>query len=441
MRTAPRVRGHFLTGNLPEIFGDPLSFFTRAARDYGDIVLLRQLNTPLYLVSRPDYIESVLVTNNQNFVKSIGLRRSRLLLGNGLLTSEGDFWRHQRRLIQPAFHRQRITTYGETMVAYAERTAAQWRDGATCDIHPEMMRLTLQIVAKTLFDADVTQDTDEVGQALEVVLRQFIARAATGFLVPETWPTPGNLRMRRAVARLDRIIYRIIEERRREDKDHGDLLSILLCAQDDEGTTMTDKQLRDEVMTLFLAGHETTAIALSWTWYLLSQNPEVEHKLHAELKDVLGGRPPTVADLARLPYTDAVIKESMRLYPPAWVIGREALAPFQLGDYALPKGATVLTSQWVMHRDPRYFDEPERFSPERWSGEFERRLPRFAYFPFGGGPRQCIGNSFAVMEANLLLATLAQHFTLSLSSEARIKPLPAITLRPRYGIPMILQTR
>ncbi len=441
MRTPPRVRGHILTGNLPEIFGDPLTFFTRIARDYGDVVLVRQLNTPLYLVSHPDYIESILVTHNQNFVKSIGLRRSRLLLGNGLLTSEGDFWRHQRRLIQPAFHRQRIATYGETMVAYAERTASHWQDKTTFDIHHEMMRLTLQIVAKTLFDADVTQDTDEVGQALEVVLRQFIARAATGFLLPETVPTPGNLRMRRAVERLDRIIYRIIEERRKEDKDHGDLLSILLCAQDDEGTTMTDKQLRDEMMTLFLAGHETTAIALSWTWYLLSQNPQAEEKLHAELNTVLGGRSPTVADLAQLPYTDAVVKESMRLYPPAWVVGRESLNAFELGDYSLPKHATLLMSQWVMHRHPRYFDEPERFQPERWLDGLEHRLPRFAYFPFGGGPRQCIGNSFAVMEANLLLATLAQRFQLELASHACIKPLPAITLRPRYGIPMVLHRR
>lgn len=445
----PGPRSHFLIGDFLAFNRDPLAFLTRYAREYGDVVELHLLNRPTYLINRPDYIEDVLVTHNHNFIKSRGLRESRSVLGTGLLTSEGEFWRRQRRLIQPAFHRNHIAAYGDVMVAYTQRMLATWRSGEIRDIHQDMMRLTLEIVAKTLFDTDVAGEAQEVGEAMRVVLEHFNAQASTGFLIPNSLPTPGNRRMRQAVQQLDAIIYNIIRQRRTDGTERGDLLSTLLEAHDEDGSRMTDKQLRDEVMTLFLAGHETTAIALSWTWHLLSQHPEAEARLWTELRSVLNGRAPTVTDLPQLRYTEWVVNESLRLYPPAWVIGREAVRECEIGRYTLPAGSTIVMSQWVMHRDPRYFKEPERFKPERWANDpssssgqvLAKHLPRFAYFPFGGGPRQCIGNSFALMEARLLLATIAPAFRLVASPGPEVTPWPTITLRPRHGMWMELRKR
>jgi cytochrome P450 len=402
-------------------------------RDYGDIVTMRYYNFRVYFVSHPDFIEQVLVTDNRKFIKGRILRKNRQLFGNGLLTSEGDFWLRQRRLAQPAFHRGRIATYADTMVRYASRMASEWRGGEERDIHAEMMRLTLSIVAKTLFDADVDREAKRVGHALEAIMH--LNSDFRKLILTPTWlPTPRKVRATIATAKLNRIIYRFIEERRAAGNDNGDLLSMLLAARDDDGSRMTDRQLRDESITIFLAGHETTANALSWTWMLLAQNPDVEAKLHEELDRVLGGRTPTIDDLPNLRYTGLVVTESMRLYPPAWGMARIAIEDTEVAGYPIPKGCGVSLAQWVVHRDPRWFDAPLEFRPERWEGDLAKRLPRFAYFPFGGGPRQCIGNNFAVMEATLLLATLAQQFRISLVPGKEIIPAASITLRPKTGI-------
>src|SRR6266849_5529103 len=360
-------------------------------------------------INHPYLIEEVLVTNARKYSKGRVLRANKHVFGEGLLTSEGDFWLRQRRLAQPAFHRARIASYAATMVAYAQRMLDGWRDGDERDAHQEMMRLTLQIVGKTLFDADVERDAQEVGKSLELLL-EIGADFRRTIFVPHWLPTPANLRVKREVAQIEKILYRIIAERRGSGRDAGDLLSMLLAAQDEDGSRMTDRQLRDETITLFLAGHETTASTLSWTWWLLAQNPRVEAKLHAELDSVLGDRAPTRDDLPKLVYTGHVITESLRLYPAAWGIARLAVEDHEIAGYPVTKGMGVAMAQWVVHRDPRWYDAPEKFRPERWEDDLLKRLPRFAYFPFGGGPRQCIGNTFALMEATLILATIARKF-------------------------------
>jgi cytochrome P450 len=418
-----------------------LRFLERLAKNYGDISFFHLLNVPICFINRPEYIESVLVSGVSDFTKSKDYAPLKILMGDGLLTSEGEFWRRQRKLVQPAFHRERIAAYGAVMVNYAERMIAGWREGETRDAHKDMMKLTLDIVGKTLFDADVASDAAEVGEALEVGMERYSALAWFAVFLPPSVMTPWNWIFHRMLRRLNTIIYRIIRARRESKNDPGDLLSILLQAQAEDGSRMTDQQLRDEVMTLFLAGHETTANALAWTWYLLSLNPEAEARLHTELKEVLDGRSPRFEDLQRLRYTQMVVKESLRLFPPAWGIGRETLKEIHLGDYRLPAGTNVFISQWVMHRDPRYFDRPEEFHPERWTEEFEKQLPKFAYFPFGGGPRVCVGASFASMETALLLATIAQRYRLALVPGHPVKPLASVTLRPKQGIRVKLQKR
>jgi cytochrome P450 len=438
----PGPRGHFLIGHLPEFRRDMLGFLTRMAREYGDCVAFRLGWKRVYLVNHPDLIESVLVADSRHYIKHYVLRLLRPTFGNGLLLSEGDFWLRQRRLVQPAFHRDRIAAYGAIMVTYAERMLAAWQDGETRDIHRDMMRLTLEIVAKALFDADVAAQAQDVGDALETGMQTFVRRWRSVYPLPVWIPTPTNLRIKRTVRRLDAIIYGFIKERRATGRDRGDLLSMLLQAQDaDDGTRMTDKQVRDEAMTLFLAGHETTANALSWTWYLLSQHPEVEAKLTGELETVLGGRSPTVADLPRLRYTEMVVTESMRLFPPVYAFGREAVRDGTLGGYRVRRGTTVVMSQWVMHRHPAYFDNPEQSYPERWADGLAKRLPKFAYFPFGGGPRLCIGNSFAMMETVLILATMVPKFRFTMLPNYPVVPRTTVTLRPEHGIKGILSKR
>lgn len=440
-RLPPGPPGHLIQGHQAEFRRDPLALLTRTAREYGDLATIRFGPLRILLASHPDYVESVLVTNARIFRKGPALRRNSVLLGSGLLTSEGEQWRRQRRLIQPAFGRERVTAYGEVMSAYAQRAVAGWADGETRDIHAEMMRLTLAIVAKTLFDADVESDSQRVGKALEAALESFNRHSTGIFTIPIWIPTRSNLQLRRARLDLDSVIFRFINARRRDSEDRGDVLSILLGARDESGQPMPMKQLRDEVMTLFLAGHETTAIALSWTFYLLSQNPEVESRLVSELESVLDGKPPTPADLSRLPYLEATVDESLRIYPPAWVVARQSTAPFELGGYQFPEGTIVMTSQWVSHRDPRYFHEPEAFRPERWLEGLARQIPKYAYYPFGGGPRMCIGHSFARMEAALLLATVVQRYHLELAPGQAVVPQPSITLRPRHGIRMVVRRR
>jgi len=422
---------------------DPLKFLLDSARDYGDIVYLKFGPQAVYLLNDPDSIRDVLVTNNRNFVKSRGLEMAKKFLGEGLLTSEGEFHRRQRRLAQPAFHRQRINSYAAVMTDYGHRTRTRWQAGEELDIWQEMMRLTLAIVGKTLFDADVEAEAPQIGAALTEIMQLFerVSNPFAGLL--EKLPLPSNFRFLKAKQRLDSTIYRIINERRASGEDRGDLLSMLLLAQDEEGDggSMTDVQLRDEAMTLFVAGHETTANALTWTWYLLSQHPEVEAKLHEEIDAVLAGRLPTADDVARLRYTEMVFAESMRLYPPAWTMGRRVLANYDVSGYVLPANSIVLVSQWVMHHDPRYFPDPFKFDPERWTAEAREARPKFSYFPFGGGPRVCIGEQFAWMEGALLIATIAQQWRMRLASDQIVEPRAMITLRPKHGMRMVVEAR
>jgi cytochrome P450 len=435
----PGPKGHFLSGHLPEMRRDLLGFYLRCAREYGDCTTLRFGLRRIFFVNHPTLIEQVL--HSRNFTKHYALRMNRLLLGNGLLTSEGDFWLRQRRLIQPVFQRERIVSYASDMVAFTQRQLASWRDGEVRDLHAEMRKLTLAIASKSLFGADVTGQSEAVGQALHDAMGTFSQRFFRVFRIPERVPTPENLRIRRAIRRLDAILYGLINQRRAEgEKD--DLLSILLHARhESDGTGMTDQQLRDEAMTLFLAGHETTALALSWGWYLLAQHPQVVEELQTELRQVLGGRPPTVGDLPNLRYTEMVVQEVMRVYPPAYAIGRQAIQACTIGGYPVPAGGTVLMSQWVVHRDPRFFDDPERFYPGRWADGLARRLPRYAYFPFGGGQRLCIGNTFALMELSLVLATIAQSFRFALTPGLVVGVRPQLTLQPDRPILLKLQRR
>jgi cytochrome P450 len=441
-KSPPGPRGHWLTGNLAHFKQDRLAFFTDCARRHGDCVALRFGPKRIWLLNHPDLVEDVLVTQNRSFIKHFALRQARRALGNGLLTSEGDFWRDQRKLAQPAFQRDRIASFAPIMVEFAERMLRAWADGQTRDAQADMMRLTLEIVGKTLFDSDVSSQTASAHAAMEILLHRFTARVGKILKLPDYIPTPANLRMERAAKRLDRILYQIIERRRVSGEDPGDLLSRLLHAQDEQsGRRMTNRQLRDEAMTLFLAGHETTANTLAWCWYLLATHPEAEARLHAELDSVLGGRPPTVDDLPKLEYTDWVVTEALRVYPTVWIIGREAIEPCTIGGYHVRPGTTMYMSQWVLHRDPRFFDDPESFRPERWADGLARRIPRYAYFPFGGGPRICIGNMFAQMEAVLLLATIARRFRLALLPGAVVRPVATMTLRPDGGVPVVVHQR
>jgi len=438
MRRPPGPPPRFLIGNLPLFNSDPLAIYTRWAREYGDIFYYRAGWMDVYFLNHPSLIEQVLVSQSQNFAKDKVIQNSRWFLGEGLLTSEGSGWLRQRRLSQPAFHRERMASYGQTMAAYTEDMLATWQDGEVRDIHQEMMQLTMRIVAKVLFSVEVKADTERVAGALNILMRH---TSGGRMILPPALrhiPVPAMIRVKRAVRELDEIVDRIIRQRRAGGEDTGDLLSMLMAARDEDGSGMTDRQLRDEILTFLLAGHETTAVSLSWTWYLLSQHPEVEQKLREELTQVLGGRAPRLEDLPRLPYTDKVVKESMRLYPPAWSLARTVTKEVELGGYRLPVGANVVMSQWILHRDPRFFEQPEQFNPDRWTAEAAQRLPRFAYFPFGGGPRLCIGASFAMMEANLLLAAIAQRFQLRLAPGHSVAALPSITLRPRYGMRMTL---
>lgn len=438
----PTPPGHWLSGNLGEFRVGRLDYITDCVRKHGDIVHLRFFHRRVVLVSHPDAIEEILVTHSKQFIKHFALRLNPLVLGQGLLTSEGDFWLKQRRLVQPAFLRQRLKGYAETMVASTRKRLDTWAPGQERDIASEMMKLTLDIAARTLFSSSAEQDAADVAHALKSLQENFIQRFNRMFLVPTWFPTPTNFRMRRLVRRLDSIIYRFIREHRASGQDQGDLLSILLNARDeDDGSRMTDRQVRDEAMTLFLAGHETTALALSWTWLLLAQHPEVEQRLVAEVRAVCGDREPTFDDVPKLKYLEMVVNESMRLYPPAYTIGREALEDCQIAGFVIPKKTTVLMSTWVVHHDPRWYPEPEKFQPERWSDERKKELPKFAYFPFGGGPRQCIGNSFAMIELVLTLACVAQRYRFTLKPGAEVKAWPTFTLRPVPGIPAILEGR
>lgn len=440
-RVPPGPKGLPIVGVSFDLVRDPLALMQRIAREYGDIVRLPVLLQSRILLNNPDWIEQALVIQHAKFHKSDFTKRAvERMLGQGLLISEGDFWRRQRRLAQPAFHRARINGYATTMVQIAEVHSQEWHNGDARDMAHEMMALTLDIAVRTLFGTTLPGEAEQIGQGLTFLMRYSLGRLRSPIRIPRNWPTPRNRRAQREYDFLDSLVYRIISERRAKgnSEEHNDLLQMLMDAMDEDGTQMTPKQLRDETMTLFLAGHETTAQTLAWTWYMLAKNPTAEARLQEELRIVLGGKSPEGADLMRLPYLHAVVNEILRLYPPAYIVARTSIEPCQIGGYDFPVGTTFLMSQWVTHRDPRYFEDPEVFRPERWLDGLADRLPAGAYFPFGDGPRRCIGQGFAMLEASLVIATLAQRFRFSLVPGHAVVPEPLVTLRPHNGIHMTL---
>jgi cytochrome P450 len=466
---------------IRQFIHDPIRTLSTISQKYGEISYFKLgPKNHVYLINNPDYIEKVLIYDHRNFKKGARLQAAKSLLGEGLVTSEGDFHNRQRRLIQPIFHPKRIMEYGKIMTDYAIRFRDRWKNEETIDIAEEMMKLTLGIICKSVLNYDVEAEAEQVGRWLTTT-RNYSKRLQSpiGHVLDKIPILPAPKGARKAKEELDSLVYSLISKRRHsyqqdsDNKGYDDLLSKLMEAQDSSPTNtaspsssrggagsgaaqttsngkMSDKQVRDEVMTIFIAGHETTSNALTWTFYLLSQNPDVEKKLYDEIDSVLGsadgnggvaGRIPTAEDIPKLPYTEKVLRESMRLYPPVWTMGRYVESDYQVGEYTIPSGSSILMSQYVMHHDPRYYEEPEQFNPDRWTSEFKTRLPRFSYFPFGGGIRGCIGEPFAWMEGTLIIATIAQKWTMHLAPGQRIKLDPAITLRPKYGMKMKLSQR
>jgi cytochrome P450 len=424
--------------------GNPIALFQHLAQTYGRMAHYRLGLSHIVFVNQLDFIQEILINQPQNFIKERTQRRMKILLGEGLITSDGEIHRRQRRIAAPAFHRQRIQAYGAIMVDRAAHMRAQWQPHQPIDIASQMMQLALQVVARTLFNTDVTDDVLQINDQVNVIMELYnyliaLPRAEAYM----NWPLPGLIRFRRARAKLDKIVQRMIAGHRADGVDRGDLLSMLLASRDEESdhSGMTDEQLRDEVLTIFLAGYETVANALTWTWYLLSQNPEAEARLHAEIDSVLSGRLPALEDLPQLRYTEMVFAESMRLYPPAWAMGRQSIADVELGPYRFPSGTYFFFSQYIIQRSPEYFPDPLRFDPDRFLPENKAGRPRFAYFPFGAGGRQCIGEAFAWMEGVLMLATIAQKWRLRFIPGQTVDVQPKITLRPKYPMLFVPEPR
>lgn len=439
----PGPKGEPLIGSVREFAHNPAEFLLRAAVQYGNMVKFRVLYLDFYLPVRPDYIQEVLITHHDKLVKSP--RDVAILskfLGKGILVTDGAYHKRQRKLVQPAMHTNRIQHYAATMVDYTQRIIDTWADGSEQQLDQAMRQLTMEIVAKTLFDADVADQGQQIGEAIDTLQRIAGLDFRVQNVIPDWLPLSRNRHRAEAGAALDRLIRQIIRERRAVGEDKGDLLSMLLLSEDETGARMTDQEARDEAVTLFAAGHETTSNALSWTWYLLSQHPEIEARLQAEVDAVLGDRKATFQDLPQLRYTSMIVKESLRLYPPAWVLNaREAVDDIEIDGYVIPKGGSIFLAPYALHRNPAYFADPLRFDPERFSLENEKSIPRYAYFPFGGGPHVCIGNSFALMEAQLILATMAQRVSLSLLPDQMIEIDPLVTMGPKHGLRMRVRSR
>ncbi|HFE46294.1 MAG TPA: cytochrome P450 [Nannocystis exedens] len=435
VRRPPRAPGSLFT-RVQALRHAPLAYTERLANTGEPLLWLRLPGVSFYVAQDLGVIDEVLVKKHHSFIKDTYTRRLREILGKGLLTAEGAPGRRQRRLLQPAFHRRQIAGYVPDMVRLAEAMVAGFGDHEVRDVHRDLMRLTLEIVGHTLFGTDVSGSAALVGEAIELAMMRYV-----GTWMPLWLPTPLNRRARASLDRVHALLSGIIRERREGGSTGSDLLSLLLRAQDEDGTRMSDRQLRDECMTLFLAGHETTALNLSYTLFLLAMRPDLQEALAAEVGDVLGDRSPTFDDVQSLVACQRVIKESMRLYPPAWSIGRRAIEDVEIGGFPLPKGTEVALFMWALHRNPDRFPEPEAFRPERWTAKFERTLPRHAYMPFGGGPRICIGNTFALTEVVLVLATIVRSYRFRLAQPPRLPLQASITLRPRDGVRLRLEAR
>lgn len=442
----PAVPGRPFIGSLREFQRNPLGFSLEVTQNYGDIVRMTLLGEESIFVNDPDAIQHILQTNARNYDKqTMDYQLLYPLVGHGLLTSDGDAWLRQRRLMQPAFHRQRIAALGQMMVDEAQAALARWQgsaqQGAAIAVDQEMMRLTLSIAGKALLSVDLGAEASEFGQAFKRANARFGYENMLSVMLP--WlPTRQNRQFRSAIQTMDRLVYEIIARRRAEPGGHDDLLTMLLSARDEEtGQGMTDRQLRDEMMTILLAGHETTANALTWTFYLLSQHPKVSARLHAEVDGVLAGRPPAIDDLPRLPYTRWVFQEALRLYPPAWSIARRAVEDDELAGYRIPAGSVIHISLYALHRHPRLWDAPDDFQPERFADDEVEKRHKFAYLPFSTGPRKCIGDQFAMAEGQLILASVAQGFDLTLAPDQRIDTAALITLNPKHGMSMIPRLR
>lgn len=435
----PGPSGGWLSGSLPDFVSRRLEFLTECAQTYGKLSSFRLGTRRVVLVNDPVLTEQVLFSDAKDYIKFFGLRMYRRMFGSGLILSEGDFWLAQRRLAQPFFLRNRVAGYAPTVVEFTERMIKVWKEGDHHDVSTDLMHLTGAITLKVLFGIDDPGAQAEFDTAHLNMLRLIQAGLGRPVRLPDWVPTPNNLRLRRAVGRMDSILDGLIAFR--SENQGEDYLTRLRQVCEGGGGTISRRQLRDELMTMFVAGRETTALTVAWAWSLLAQHPAAEEQIAEEWRAVLGHRPPQYEDLARLPYTNNVVAETLRLYPAAVLIGREAAQDVTLGDYRLPRGTTVLMSQWVSHRDPQFFDDPLAFRPERWENGLAERLPKCAYYPFGAGPRVCIGNQFAKMEASLITATVGRLWRFTLDPSARIEPWPAMTLRPRYGIPVILKRR
>jgi cytochrome P450 len=437
----PHPNAHWLWGNMREFNGDTLAFIEQLAT-LGDVTSFRFGPFWGYFVNHPDFVHEVLVSTGKTFAKP---RRVRWALeditGDNLFTSDGEYWKKQRKLMQPSFHTQRIGAYADTMVEFAQREMASWQNGAEIDMDHAMTSVTMNIITRTMFDTEVGAETREIGEAFTDLFQYVNKRTEALFITPPWIPTADNRAVQQLTARVRKTVQRFIEERRASGEDKGDLLSMLLMAQDEGDQGMTDEQVINEAMIIFGAGHETTAYTLTFAWYALAQHPEIEAKLHEEVDRVLGGRPATLADLPRLQYAGMVIKETMRLFPPAWGITRDVVKDVEIGGYVIPKDSAILVSPWTLGRDARWFPHPQQFQPERFTPENEAKLPKYAYIPFGGGPRICIGNQFALMEAQLVLATIAQHYSFAMKPGFVTKPQRAFTLRPNNGMKMIAHVR
>ncbi|WP_372366935.1 cytochrome P450 [Candidatus Uabimicrobium sp. HlEnr_7] len=438
MDKIPGPKGRFLSGSVFDIRKDLFGFFEKSVAEYGDIFKFNAFHIKCYVLNHPDYVEELLVKNHTKVRKPWDLRQLSVVLGKGLLTNEGKPWLKQRRAAQPSFQRQRIADYAESMVKHIKNTVDTWQDGQELDIHKEMMDVALYIAGETLFGTTI-DNIERVGELLDLAMNQF-AKMIGGAPLPLWFPTPKNIKMRWLTYKFDFAIMEIIRERKKNPQSN-DLLSHLINIKYEDGSPISDQQVRDEIITLIAAGHETTAITLSWTLYLITQHPKVKTQLFEEIDMVLQGKLPCADDMQKLPYTVAVIKEAMRFYPPAWGLGREVIEDIEIAGKKIEKNAQVFMLMYIMHRDPRFFENPNDFIPERWTPQFEKQLHRYAYFPFGGGPRLCIGNHFAMMEATLLLAYMLQQCDFELVKKHNVVMHPSVTLRPKNGIRVVIKKR